>query len=211
MQAEYKLTLSSLTEANADTIAADRMRAAQAGFGFVPNMYGVMANSPGLLDTYVHGYERFRALSGFTPAEQEVVLLAISRENGCTYCVAAHSFIADKMSGVPEAVTNAIRDGQPIPDAKLSALHEFTRTMVVKRGLPDSADVNAFGRRVQRTADPRDRAGDRSENAEQLCQPPVSYPGRCHVCRARVGGLINRRSRAYAHDTAGRARKQPHF
>lgn len=144
MQAEYKLTLPPLTEANADSIAAGRMRAAQAGFGFVPNMYGVMANSPGLLDTYVHGYERFRALSGFTPAEQEVVLLAVSRENGCTYCVAAHSFIADKMSGVTPAVTDAIRDGQPIPDARLAALHDFTRTMVVKRGLPDSADVNAF-------------------------------------------------------------------
>ena len=144
MQAEYKLSLPPLTEANAETIAADRMRAVQAGFGFVPNMYGVMANSPGLLDTYVHGYERFRALSGFTPAEQEVVLLAVSRENGCTYCVAAHSFIADKLSGVPEAVTNAIRDGQPIPDARLAALHDFTRTMVTKRGLPDKADVSAF-------------------------------------------------------------------
>jgi uncharacterized peroxidase-related enzyme len=144
MQSECKLTLPSLTEANADAIAADRMRAAQGGFGFVPNMYGVMANSPGLLDTYVHGYTRFRELSGFTPAEQEVVLLAVSRENGCTYCVAAHSFIADKMSGVPEAVTNAIRDGQPIPDARLAALHDFTRIMVVKRGLPDKADVEAF-------------------------------------------------------------------
>ena len=91
MQADYKLTLPPLTEANADAIAAGRMRAAQAGFGFVPNMYGVMANSPGLLDTYVHGYERFRALSGFTPAEQEVVLLAVSRENGCAYCVTART------------------------------------------------------------------------------------------------------------------------
>lgn len=144
MQAEYQLSLPPLTEASADTIAADRMRAAQAGFGFVPNMYGVMANSPGLLDTYVHGYERFRALSGFTPAEQEVVLLAVSRENGCTYCVAAHSFIADKMSGVPEAVTDAIRDGQPVPDARLAALHDFTRTMVIKRGLPGKADVDTF-------------------------------------------------------------------
>lgn len=144
MQADYKLTLSPVTESNADTLAAERLRSAKAKLGFVPNMYSVMANLPGLLDTYIHGYERFRELSGFTPVEQEVVLLAISRENGCTYCVAAHSFIADKMSGVPEAVTNAIRDGRPIPDAKLAALHDFTRTMVVKRGLPSSADVSAF-------------------------------------------------------------------
>lgn len=144
MQAEYKCTLPALGDSEADTLAADRLREAKAKLGFVPNMYGVMANSPGLLDTYVHGYERFRALSGFTPVEQEVVLLAVSRENGCTYCVAAHSFIADKMSAVPEAVTNAIRDGQTIPDPKLAALHDFTRTMVIKRGLPVRADVEAF-------------------------------------------------------------------
>ncbi|MEW6590946.1 MAG: carboxymuconolactone decarboxylase family protein [Pseudomonadota bacterium] len=144
MQAEYKLSLPPLDEGEAEPLAADRLRAAQATLGFVPNMYGVMANSPGLFDTYVHGYEHFRARSGFSPTEQEVVLLAISRENGCTYCVAAHSFIADKLSGVPEAVTDAIRDGRPIPDARLAALHDFTRTLVVKRGLPDKSDVAAF-------------------------------------------------------------------
>lgn len=144
MQAEYKLKLTALDGSEADSLAAGHLRDAQARLGFVPNMYGVMANSPGLFDTYVHGYERFRALSGFTPAEQEVVLLAVSRENGCTYCVAAHSFIADRMSGVPEAVTDAIRDGQPIPDARLAALHDFTCAMVAKRGLPDKADVDAF-------------------------------------------------------------------
>lgn len=144
MQAEYKCTMPTLTGSDADSLAAGRLREAKTKLGFVPNMYGVMANSPGLLDTYVHGYDRFRAMSGFTPAEQEVVLLTISRENGCTYCVAAHSFIADKMSGVPEGVTNAIRDGEPVMDARLGALHDFTRTMVVKRGLPDKSDVAAF-------------------------------------------------------------------
>lgn len=144
MHAQYKLTLPALDDSEADPLAAGRLRDAQAKLGFVPNMYGVMANSPGLFDTYVHGYERFRTLSGFTPAEQEVVLLAVSRENGCTYCVAAHSFVADRMSGVPEAVTDAIRGGQPIPDARLAALHDFARTMVAKRGLPDKAEVDAF-------------------------------------------------------------------
>ncbi|MCP5278435.1 MAG: carboxymuconolactone decarboxylase family protein [Thiobacillus sp.] len=144
MQAEHKLSLPSLSPNEAEPLARARLEEARNKLGFIPNMYGVMANSPGLLDTYIHGYERFRQSSGFTPAEQEVVLLAISRENGCTYCVAAHSFIADKMSGVPVAVTNAVRDGVPIPDAKLAALHDFARTMVVKRGLPGKADVAAF-------------------------------------------------------------------
>jgi len=115
MQSEHKLSLPTLTAQQAEPMAAQRLDEAQSRLGFVPNMYAVMANSPGLLDTYIHGYERFRELSGLTPAEQEVVLLAISRENGCTYCVAAHSFLADQVSGVPTAVTDAIRDGGAIP------------------------------------------------------------------------------------------------
>lgn len=144
MQAEHKLSLPPLTSPQADGPARLRLDEAQSRLGFVPNMYAAMANSPGLLDTYVHGYNHFRTLSGFTPAEQEVVFLAISRENGCNYCVAAHSFIADKMSGVPTTVTNAIRDGAPIPDTKLGALHDFARLMVEQRGLPTKTQVAAF-------------------------------------------------------------------
>lgn len=144
MHADYQLTLSPLSPEQASPLARQRLAEARKGLGFVPNMYAVMANAPGLLDTYVHGYERFRALSGFTPAEQEVVFLAISRENGCGYCMAAHSLIADRMSGVPVAVTDAIRDGTPIPDPKLAALHDFTRLMVRKRGLPDRDEVAPF-------------------------------------------------------------------
>lgn len=144
MQAERKLSLSPLTPSNEEPVASFRLEEAKTKLGFVPNMYAVMANSPGLLDTYIHGYEHFRAHSGLTPAEQEVVLLTISRENGCTYCVAAHSFLADKMSGVPAPVTDAIRSGAPVPDARLAALHDFTKSMLHKRGLPASTDVETF-------------------------------------------------------------------
>lgn len=112
--------------------------------GFIPNMYARMANSPGLLETYLFGYERFRKSSGFSPAEQEVVFLTVSRENGCHYCVAAHSTLADKASGVPREVTDAIRDGEPIPDWKLSALSELTRILLSKRGWADRSDVDRF-------------------------------------------------------------------
>ena len=72
------------------------------------------------------------------------MFLTISRENRCHYCVAGHSFLADKKSGVPPAVTDAIRDGRPVPDAKLRALSEFTRTLMAKRGWLDRAEVDAL-------------------------------------------------------------------
>lgn len=144
MSAEYKLNLAPKTLENADPRQRELLEQARAQVGFIPNMYAGMVNSPDLLETYLDGYQRFRENSGFTPIEQEVVFLSISRENGCHYCMAAHSVIADKMSNVPPEVTDAIRDGQSIPDPKLAALSEFTRTMVVQRGKPATRDVDAF-------------------------------------------------------------------
>ncbi|HEY6909712.1 MAG TPA: carboxymuconolactone decarboxylase family protein, partial [Myxococcales bacterium] len=103
-----------------------------------------MANASEALDTYLYGYERFRKESGFTPAEQEIVFLTISYENGCEYCMAAHSTIADTRSGVPRAATDAIRAGARIDDPRLRALSEFTRAMLRKRGRPDQEDVDSF-------------------------------------------------------------------
>lgn len=112
--------------------------------GFIPNMYSVMANAPALLDAYLHGYGLFRSESGLTPAEQEVVFLAASQVNGCTYCTAAHSMIADKVSGVRKDVLEAIRAGTPLPDPRLAAVHKLTTEMVQTHGRPDPATVSAF-------------------------------------------------------------------
>jgi len=144
MLAEYRLTLDPKTLANAGPEAHALLEAAKAQVGFIPNMYARMANSPGLLGAYLRAYALFRQHSGFSPVEQEVIFLTISRENSCEYCVSAHSAIADSASKVPASVTDAIRDGEPVPDAKLAALHQFTRLMVAKHGLPDQAEVERF-------------------------------------------------------------------
>lgn len=123
---------------------AEQLKAAKARLGFLPNMYGYMANLPGVMDGYIRGYESFRRTAGFTPSEQETVFLAIIKVNGCTYCIAAHSRIADKMSGVPAGDLAALRNGKTLPDPKLDALAKFTQTMVLKRGAPDQSEVDAF-------------------------------------------------------------------
>lgn len=117
---------------------------AKAQVGFIPNMYANMANAPAVLDTYLHGYGLFRSESGFTPPEQEVVFLAASAANGCNYCTAAHSMIADKVSKVPPDTLEAIRAGQPIPDARLAALHRLATEMVRTHGRPSAQTVQDF-------------------------------------------------------------------
>ena len=144
MTAEYQLSLTPRTLENADPEQKAILEQAKAQLGFVPNMYAGMVNSPGLLKTYLAGYEQFRQNTGFSPIEQEVIFLTISRENGCSYCMAAHSVIADTASKVPAEVTAALREGRDIPDPQLAALSTFTRTLVAQRGKPSVAAVDAF-------------------------------------------------------------------
>lgn len=144
MSAEYQMSLPLQTIETAPEEAKASLQKAQQKLGFVPNMYGAMANSPGVLRTYLDGYARFREESGFTPAEQETVFLTISRRNGCSYCMAAHSMLAERVSQVPAEALAAIRAGRSIPDPRLDALAKFTDRMVETRGLPSQSDVQAF-------------------------------------------------------------------
>lgn len=144
MPSNYQLSLASRSVHNADPRAKTNLESAEKSLGFIPNMYAYMANAPILLDSYLYTYRLFRQESGFTPVEQEVVFLTISRENGCHYCVAAHSFVADAMSKVPAEVTDAIRDGHNIPDAKLQALNTYTKVILNSRGHPCQESTAAF-------------------------------------------------------------------
>lgn len=142
--ANYVLDLPDVNPAQAEGEAKRVLDKAKAGVGFVPNMYKSMANSTGLLETYLDGYSRFRASGVFEPAEQEVIFLTISRANGCGYCMAAHTMLALKKSGVPEADVEALRAGKRLPSAKLEALRAFTHHMWETRGRPTPEAAKAF-------------------------------------------------------------------
>lgn len=139
-----QLSLSPTSLETAEGRTKEVLEAGKKSAGDIPNMYAGMANAPALLDTYLHGYQLFRSESGFTPAEQELVFLSIARVNECTYCVAAHSFIAGAVSKTPEQAVQAVRNDSSIADAKLAALSAFTQTMVSSRGKPTPDQLAAF-------------------------------------------------------------------
>jgi uncharacterized peroxidase-related enzyme len=142
--APFVFSLGAVSAVDGPEPARAMLQESQAKMGMIPNMYARMVNLPALMRTYAVGYEGFRAESGFSPAEQEVVFLSISHANGCEYCVAAHSFLGDKASHVPPAVTDAIRDGRAVPDERLGALSSFTRHVLSTRGRPTRAAAEAF-------------------------------------------------------------------
>ena len=89
MTAEAKLDLPAQTLESGDTAVRQVLQKATAQVGFIPNMYANMVNAPGVLDTYLDGYARFRGDPTFTLVEREVVFLVISASNGCGYRTAA--------------------------------------------------------------------------------------------------------------------------
>lgn len=126
----------------APAAAKEILTGARKSYGFLPNLLAVMAEAPALVKAYRALSEAFEQTS-FNPSERQVVLLTASYENGCDYCVAAHSVIAG-MQQVSGDVVDAIRSGAPIADRKLEALRRFTSAIVVSRGLPSEPELAAF-------------------------------------------------------------------
>lgn len=106
---------------------------AAARLGFVPNLYAGLAAAPPVLQAYQELAQRFAATS-LSPVEREVVSLAASARHQCSFCVAAHSMLAEAMVGAPAEVVTALREGREPEDPRLAALAAFTRALVEERG-----------------------------------------------------------------------------
>ncbi len=120
----------------------EALERAEKEFGFAPNLLKTLAEAPAAAQAYLDLGARL-GQSTLDPAEQQVVLLATSFENGCDYCMAAHSMAAE-MVGMEEATREAIRKGDNLPDPRMDALWGFTRGVVKERGRVSADDLKRF-------------------------------------------------------------------
>ena len=118
------------------------LAAAQKKFGFVPNLFRVMAEAPAAAEAYMAVMDIFEN-SSLSDAEQQTVLLSVSFVNGCDYCMAAHTTVAG-MKSVPAEIIEALRSGTTLPDPKLDALAVLTRSVVETLGWPTEVAKEAF-------------------------------------------------------------------
>jgi len=130
------------TKETAPEAARSIFDAAEKAYGIVPNLHRKMAESPALLEAYWQLSQVFSS-SSLTPVEQQVVLIAASVTNNCTYCVGAHSVLADLVD-TPAEVTEALRTGEVIPDVRLQALRKFTQSVVITRGWVHESEVSTL-------------------------------------------------------------------
>lgn len=120
----------------------ETLEQAQQTFGMVPNLLGMLADAP----TAVKGYTQLSALldeTDFSPEELQTILLAVSVENECHYCVAAHSALAAN-AGLSEDAIHALREGRPLDDPRLEALRRFAVALLRERGWVDKPEVERF-------------------------------------------------------------------
>ncbi len=110
--------------------------------GFLPNLAATMAESPSLLEAFT----TLRAIYGrgsLTPIEREAIALAVSFENNCTYCMAAHSTFA-KMNGISDDDLGLLRAGKEPSTPRLQAVSDLARQVVRGKGHLSDEYIRVF-------------------------------------------------------------------
>jgi AhpD family alkylhydroperoxidase len=118
------------------------LRDLQAAFGMIPNIAGVMATSPVLINSLVGLFGRVHGGS-FTEAQIQTLLLTNAVTNACSWAVAFHTALALK-EGLDPADVDAIRAGRAPQDHKLGALSALARRLIEQRGRLDEPDARHF-------------------------------------------------------------------
>jgi AhpD family alkylhydroperoxidase len=97
------------------------------GIGFVPNFWRTLASHPPLLEEVWRSLNRAMAPGRLDALTKEMIALAVSATNGCTYCIRSHTAAARKLGMDDETLgelmavvgtfnqTNRLADGYQVP------------------------------------------------------------------------------------------------
>lgn len=130
-------TIESAPEASRETL-----RQAKASLGRIPNLAAGMAESPVLVRSFFTVREIY-AQGTLSPADVQVLSLANAYENGCDWCLAFHSFAAER-AGVPADTVATLRRGDTPGDTRWRALVDLTRELIRNRGHAGKDTLAAF-------------------------------------------------------------------
>jgi len=123
---------------NAKPPADQMLSAVETATGFIPNVFAAIAESPPALKAFIELNNQFGE-SFFDVTSRQIIQLAVSVENECTYCVAGHTAFS-KMQNISSELVDAMRNSHPLEDSKLEALNQFTRSLVNSKG-PIPAEI----------------------------------------------------------------------
>ncbi|MBB5460105.1 carboxymuconolactone decarboxylase family protein [Paraburkholderia sp. Cpub6] len=107
-------------------------------FGFVPNIFAVMAQSP-------HALAAFKGLQiplerTLDAAMRDRIALAVSEVNGCDYTVRAHTYIGAQFSKLDVTELEMNRNGKS-SDPKIEVAVQFAKKVTETRGKVKGSDL----------------------------------------------------------------------
>ena len=114
----------------------------QKAFGVVPNIAGVISNSPKLINALVGLFQQVHS-PGLTELENQIVLLTDAVANSCTYAVAFHTALA-LQQGISSEETTAIRERRLPADTRYAALSKLAKMLIEKRGHLSDQELDSF-------------------------------------------------------------------
>ncbi|MDM5179221.1 peroxidase-related enzyme [Massilia sp. DJPM01] len=120
-----------IEQSNANDEQKALLDAIHGQLGMVPNFLKVFANSPVALRAFLglHGVANAGSLDALT---RERIALVLAQQNGCEYCVSAHTAIGRK-TGLTGDEINAARAGTS-EDAQAAVAVKFARSLMDKKG-----------------------------------------------------------------------------
>ncbi len=111
-------------------------------YGFIPNLFGYMAEAPYTIDAYAY-LNQMLEKSDLTPAQQQIALLTVSHYHDCHFCTTAHRAFGKMNKSNPQTIS-AIMMNEEIDDTKDRAMVKFIVKTLDKRGWVDNDDLLAF-------------------------------------------------------------------
>ncbi|WP_157246939.1 carboxymuconolactone decarboxylase family protein [Nonomuraea typhae] len=121
--------------------AADLLTGVQKALGVTPNMTKAMANSPAVLKAYLD-FSGALAGGALPAAVRERIALVVAQENGCDYCLSAHTYIGTNLAGLSAEEAEAARHGSA-SDAQAQAALVLAVALVRTRGDLEDSDLKA--------------------------------------------------------------------
>lgn len=116
----------------------------QNNFGFVPNLTKVLSASPAALRAYWLSQLELSTHGLLTPAEHNVIQMAIAVENRCKYCTSGHQMAGKAFFGSQQEDLEAIRNEGTIPSSKFDALRSFALEIYRNRGRISDQKLHDF-------------------------------------------------------------------
>jgi uncharacterized peroxidase-related enzyme len=117
------------------------LEAVRKQLGSAPNLFRIVGNSPAGLEGYL-GLNGALGKGRLDVRTRNRIALTVAEENGCAYCLSAHTYLGKNVARLDDAELDANRDARS-SDAKAAVALHFARQLVRTRGHVSDEDVQA--------------------------------------------------------------------